>query len=233
MNTPFTRLLVLALPLLIWGCAKTNQSKTARASTPSQIQNLPLWEEAKQIAIDAEKTPSKQKSAELSEKGITLSKECIMKHPENAACYYYKAVNTGLYYKAHIVGYQNGLKEMVADLNHSIKLDETYDYAGAYRMLGQIYVSTPERRDTTSGKIYRDYDKAEMYFTKAVKIAPDYPENHIELTELLLKKDNVKTAEESLNTIDKLVPYWTAQREYSSWMTRTDQLRGDIVKRTR
>jgi hypothetical protein len=67
-----------------------------------------------------------------------------MRAPEEAGCYYYRAVNTGLYHEVKIVGYQKGVKQMIEDCEMVIKLDPKYDHGGAYRILGQIYTKLPQ-----------------------------------------------------------------------------------------
>jgi tetratricopeptide (TPR) repeat protein len=211
-------LVALTLSLLQLGCGK------ARVATPSQsIDGPPLWEIAKTASYKAKRAQAKQEKAKFALEGIEAAKGCIEETPKNAACYYYKAINTGLYYKAHVAGYQKGLMEMVADLNMSIDIDDSYDYAGAYRTLAEVYTKAPRTAHSTE-HISRNLDLAEEYLIKAVEIAPDYPENYLDLTKVQMERNNRSQALETLLKADQLVPYWKAQSDYTKWVQRRDDL---------
>jgi tetratricopeptide (TPR) repeat protein len=147
---------------------------------------------------------------------VAASEECVMKQPENAACYYYRAMNTGVYYAAHVAGYQDGIKSMINDCKKVISLDEKFDHAGAYRTLGKIYTDMPEITLTRNG-IRRDLDLAIKYLEKAVQIDPSYPENFIYLANALFEAGKRDEAFRSLSTADSLVPMWKNHPDYSYW----------------
>lgn len=148
--------------------------------------------------------------------GVSIAEQCLMRAPEEPGCYYYRAVNTGLYHEVKIVGYQTGVKKMIEDCETVIRLDPRYDHAGAYRILGQIYTKLPQTT-VRPENVTRDLDRAEDYLRQAVRIAPDYPENHIFLAETLLEKDRYAEAEAELKNAEELSPRWKQDRSHDSW----------------
>jgi tetratricopeptide (TPR) repeat protein len=76
-----------------------------------------------------------------------------------------------------------------------VDLDERFDYAGADRNLGLLY------RDAPSIGSIGNRAKAKQHMTKAVELAPDYPENRLNLTETYLKWGQRDTARQELEKL--------------------------------
>lgn len=162
--------------------------------------------------------------------GISVAEQCLMRAPEEPGCYYYRAINTGLYHEAKVVGYQKGVKQMIDDCAKVIEIDPKYDHGGAYRILGQIYTKLPQ----TTGRpdsVTRDLDKAENYLRQAVRIGPDYPENHIFLAETLLEKDKYAEAKVELETAEELTPRWRQDKSHGDWQLTMRDLSKKLDKK--
>jgi len=214
-QTALTIMLSVITLVILTGCA-TNRNQSAGVASPASWEAEHLVAAARDAAIGAIKEKKESKSKELAEQGMELSERCLMSAPENPGCYYWRAVNTGLYYKIHIIGYQRGIKKMIEDCVKVISLDVGYDHAGAYRMLGQIYTMLPQTGGN-AGSITRDLALAEKYLRKAVKLSPDYPENHIALAETLLALDRASESSKSLESAVLLAPRWQRDASYNEW----------------
>lgn len=150
--------------------------------------------------------------------GIEAANRCVKTSPKMTACYYYRAINTGLYHEAHIIGYQKGVTSMIADCEHVIALDRSYDHAGAYRILGQLYTKLPQTTTTATG-VTRDLDKAKTVLFEAVTIAPHYPENHLFLVETLIARDEIDEAKKQLRLAKQLTQDFRHDESYAQWST--------------
>jgi tetratricopeptide (TPR) repeat protein len=184
---------------------------------------LKSWEKSRQLSISADKINDKQQKAKLSLEGIANAEDCIMKTPEEAACYYYHAINTGIYFSVHVTGYQNGLKTMISDCKKVLKLNGKFDHAGAYRTLGKIYTDVPEITMTKNG-ITKDLEKAVSYLQKAVQFDANYPENHLYLADAYWESGKKEDALSSLANAASLVPQWKNHHDYAMWRKMNKEL---------
>lgn len=165
-----------------------------------------------------QRIPGNKKERRLwAEKGMAYANRCVEVAPNMPECYYWRAVNTGLYHSVKIIGYQDGIKQMIDDCNAVIAMGRaSYDNAGPWRIQGQIFTKLPE----TGGRpdsITRDLDKALAYLYRAVELAPDYPENRIALAEALYKEGRPDEAREELTIAQEEAPNWKVDSSYPEW----------------
>lgn len=212
---------------LLFAAACAKERKPAASSSRLTPSSSELWAKSRDSAVAAEATGNKKEKARIAQTGIQLANDCIMKTPEDALCYYWRAVNTGLYYEAHIVGYQDGLKSMVADCEKAIRLNDKIEHGGPYRTLGKIYTDVPETTITKNG-VTKDLDLAINYLRKAIQVAPNYPENHIYLAEAFLEAGNNSEAKACLGSSKELVPQWKNHYDYALWLKLNSELAGKI-----
>lgn len=216
------KLSTVILLALVTSCQATSKAQLSSANKPANL-NVSLWESSRDISVKAESASDKQEKARLAKEGIALAEQCIMTTPEEAACYYYHAVNTGIYYEAHVVGYQNGLASMIKDCEKVISLNERFDHGGAYRVLGKIYTEVPETTFVKNG-VARDLEKAVDYLEKAVQIDSSYPENYIYLADAQHELGRKKDALTSLSNSINLVPQWENHNDYALWQKLNKEL---------
>ena len=69
-------------------------------------------EKIAQIAMQVEHAPSREERLRLTGIGLPLSDRCVTLDPNNPRCYYYRALLTGRYYEAKVIGYQHWIKQM-------------------------------------------------------------------------------------------------------------------------
>ena len=209
------KLSIFLTAAVLISCASAPKERFVNNGRPANLSGT-LSEKAKNLYILAENAGDKQKKALLAKDGISFAEECIMKQPENAACYYYRAMNTGVYYSAHIKGYQDGIKSMIKDCKKVITLDEKFDHAGAYRTLGKIYTDMPEII-ITKKSVAKDTELAVKYLKTAVQLDPSYPENRIYLAYALFEAGKKDEALAELANAAGLVPMWTNHHDYAYW----------------
>ncbi|MFA4874026.1 MAG: hypothetical protein WC956_03600 [bacterium] len=213
---------------LLAGCGsgKVSKSKIAGSSSLTTQEQVNA---ARDAALEAMKLPNRAKAKQAAMRGREISERCLMVAPEEPGCYYWRAVNTGLFYKYHVIGYQTGVKSMISDCKKVISLKPDYDHAGAYRILGELYMRLPQ----TAGRpdsITRDLDLSEENLRKAVEVSADYPENHIFLAEILLMQGDIDGAGNELTTARDLTPRWKNDASYDDWKRTVVALERKINK---
>lgn len=213
---------------LVAACAGKKGAPTKVADTTSDIRRL--LDSSKEAAYAAMKEKDRGDVKELTRKGISSAERCLMRAPENEGCYYWRAINTGLYYRVKIIGYQTGIKRMIDDCNQVIKINPKYDYAGAYRVLGQVYTQLPQT-GARPDSITRDLPLAEDYLKKAVLLAPDYPENHLALAETYFEEKKFADALDALSRSKGLAPLWKHDLSYDDWNEQMQGLEKKIAKK--
>lgn len=137
----------------------------------------------------------------FAKKGVFYSQNCSQIDPKRAACYFYEALNTGLYYQAKIFGYPKAMVRIAKAAHKVSQLDPKYEHGGGYRVLGKLYLEAPAFNLGTN-EVRRDLDKSRRFLEKAVKMVPEYPENHLFLAEALVAQDEYSAAREHLSTAE-------------------------------
>lgn len=222
---------VIIFAALIAACASPKNGPITSADV-AKMTGPELLKKAKESSELAQTAKDRESQRNWAEHGISVAEQCLMRTPEEPGCYYYRAVNTGLYHEVKIIGYQKGVKQMIDDCNKIIELDPKYDHGGAYRILGQIYTKLPQsvgRPDSVT----RDLEKAEDYLRQAVRIDPDYPENHLFLAETLLDEEKFVEASSELATANEQSPRWRHDVSHDDWQLTIKDLEKKIARRTR
>jgi tetratricopeptide (TPR) repeat protein len=221
-------LLVFVLAALSPACAGGKHATSASPSMAS-LDAEQLADVARDAALTALRERNRGKSRDMAERGRVYADRCLASAPDDVACRYWRAVNVGLYYRSHIIGYQSGIKIMIADCDKIIAADPRYDHAGAYRMLGEIYTQLPQ----TGGRadsITRDLDLAERNLRKAVELDPNYPENQLALAETLFAQEKNDEASAALEKAKQLTPQWRSDASYRDWRETQLSLEKKVLK---
>jgi tetratricopeptide (TPR) repeat protein len=113
--------------------------------------------------------------------GPEAAENLLAQQPDGVAGHYWKALNlSGLADVNRLRGFKL-LAQIMDELKRSLALDETYDQAGAHRVLGRIYFEAPGWPVSVGDK-----EKSLEQLTAAVRLAPDNSTNHLYLAETLL-----------------------------------------------
>jgi tetratricopeptide (TPR) repeat protein len=138
--------------------------------------------------------------AEIAEEGIAACRILIESEPGSAPAHYYLGMNLGQ------LAQTKGLAalKLVDDMEHEFLivrgLDENFDYAGADRNLGLLYSDAPSFGSIGSRT------KARQHLQKATQVAPDYPENRLNLIEAYLKWNDRNGARRELKSLEEILP---------------------------
>jgi hypothetical protein len=160
--------------------------------------------------------------ATLAVQGIAASRQLLAYRSKSAPGHYYLGMNLGQLARTEILGALKLVREMEREFKTANDLDEHFDYAGPARCLGLLYRDAPGW-PTSIGSRY----KAREWLERAAKLAPDYPENRLNLIESRLKWNDRTSAESELKTLDSLWPKaqtnfvgeaW--ERSWADWATR-------------
>jgi tetratricopeptide (TPR) repeat protein len=124
---------------------------------------------------------------------VDLSRRAVAAAPKRAEGHYYLAAALGLFSQFHSV--RNHLPEMAREGALAAAIDPTIDHAGPDRLLGSLYGFAPEPPISIG-----DQDKGLALLRLAVNLAPDEPENHVRLAELLASMGDRTEAKRQLQT---------------------------------
>lgn len=119
----------------------------------------------------------------LAEEGIAACRQVTLRQPTLAAGHYYLALNLGrLADTKRNLAALRMVDEMEAAFKLTASLDPKFDFAGPDRGLGLLHLTAPGWPVSVGSK-----SKARTHLQRAVELAPDYPENRLNLIEALLK----------------------------------------------
>jgi tetratricopeptide (TPR) repeat protein len=137
------------------------------------------------------------------EKGRGYAERLLQQEPAGVVGHYWLAMNlAGL---ADVGGALRGRKllpDILKELERAAAIDETYDQAGAHRVLGRIYYEAP-RPPFSVG----DLNKSLAHLSAAVRLAPETSTNHFYLAETLLRLGDKARARQELESTLKATRY--------------------------
>ena len=118
----------------------------------------------------------------IAREGIAACRCAAKLKPQLVAAHYYLAMNFGRIAETRPLGVLKLVRDMESEFKTAADLDPTFDYAGPWRSLGELYLDAPGPPFSIGNHV-----KARDYLTKAVALRPDYPGNQIALLEVCLK----------------------------------------------
>ncbi|MGD0253115.1 MAG: hypothetical protein ABSC01_10520 [Verrucomicrobiota bacterium] len=137
--------------------------------------------------------------ATIAVQGIAASRQLLAYRLKSAPGHYYLGMNLGQLARTEILGALKLVREMEREFKTADDLDERFDYAGPARCLGLLYRDAPGWPTSIGSR-----RKAREWLERAAKLAPDYPENHLNLIESRLKWNDRTGAESELKALDAL-----------------------------
>jgi tetratricopeptide (TPR) repeat protein len=169
--------------------------------------------------------------AEVARQGIVICRGLVARDPKLAAGHYYLAMNLGELARTELLGALKIVKEMEREFKKADALDEHLDYAGPARSLGLLYRDAPGWPASIGSR-----RKARQWLEQAVKLAPDFPENRLNLAESCLEWKDLDRAKEELDALDALWPKAqtnftgeTWEQTWDDWSTRRDNARKRLI----
>jgi len=180
------------------------------------------WQFARAAFDFAEFATNDTERAALANQGIAACRPLVAREPKLAAGHYYLAMNLGQLARTEYLGALALVKEMEPEFKTAGELDPQLDHAGPKRNLGLLYRDAPGWPVSIGNP-----SKALALLKQSVKLAPDYPENHLHVIESYLKWNEPDSAKKELRALDAI---WPAARtnltgekweqSWDNWSTR-------------
>jgi hypothetical protein len=170
---------------------------------------------------------NKTEHAAIANQGIAACHQIIARNTNSVAAHYYLGMNLGQLARTKNLGALKIIREMESEFKTAEALDPLFDYAGPERNLGLLYRDAPGWPTSIGSK-----RKASDWLERALQLAPDYPENHLNLIETFLQWHENDSAKNELKTLDALWP--VAQKKFiggkweqswDDWSARRDTAR--------
>ncbi|HWX22939.1 MAG TPA: hypothetical protein VN578_23810 [Candidatus Binatia bacterium] len=159
----------------------------------------------------AEFSTNNAERAQLAEIGIVASRNSVAQNSNSAAAHYYLAMDLGQLARTKSLGALKLVRQMEHEFGLARDLDSHFDFAGPDRNLGLLYCDAPSIGSIGSRS------KAREHLLRAVELAPDYPENHLNLLEAYLKWGERTNALRELNALETTLPAARAKLTGPAW----------------
>lgn len=180
------------------------------------------WKLGKACFDMADNTQSKSDRAKYANRGIAVTRAGTQVDTNSAWCFYYLGLNIGQLARTKTFTALRLIRPMQDALERAKALDPAVEHGGPDRTLGLLYRDAPSL-------IVGDKKKAREHLTNAVKVAPNWPENYLELIAGCLEWGDKETARAQLKALEAIWP--GAREEFSgapweeSWVEWERQLR--------
>jgi hypothetical protein len=182
----------------------------------------------------AEFATNSEQRAKVSQAGITACRLMVMQDPKSARAHYYLAMDYGELAEAEapsLAAYKL-IWEIEREFKTAAELDERLDYAGPARCLGLLYRDAPGWPISIGSR-----HKALEFLDRAAALAPDYPENQLNLLESHVRWRQSGEADKAWQ---KLAALWPAARtnltgvaweaSWNDWTKRRGAVKADYQK---
>jgi tetratricopeptide (TPR) repeat protein len=174
------------------------------------------WQFARTCFDFASFAMDKTRRAAIANQGITACRQLIARDTNAVAAHYYLGMNLGQLARTRSLGALKIIWEMESEFKTAAVLDKQFDYAGPERNLGLLYRDAPGWPVSVGSR-----RSARDFLERAVVLAPDYPENLLNLAESYLKWNEREDSKQELNALDALWPtaqkYFTGEKWEQSW----------------
>jgi tetratricopeptide (TPR) repeat protein len=139
--------------------------------------------------------------ARYAQEGIAACRQSLALNTNSAPAHYYLGMDIGqLADTTRNLSALHMVKDMEREFSLARTLDKDFDFAGPDRNLGLLY------RDAPIFASIGSRSKARKHLEASVALAPEFPENQLNLIEVYLKWDYQKEAEQQFEEIEKMWP---------------------------
>ena len=199
-------------------------------------QNNPTnaWLFARACFEVGEQATNATQRAAVARLGIAASQHLLARDPKSAPGHYALALNDGELADAEapsLAAYKL-VHEIESEFKTAAALDEKFDHAGPARCLGLLYRDAPGWPLSIGNK-----HKSREWLDRAVTLAPDYPENYLNLAIAHLRWHERNEAERALKKLEVIWPAaqtnftgvaW--ERSWHDWTKQRAAARADFQK---
>ena len=201
--------------------------KRAQAEYWTQINNpAAACEFARTCYNWADFATNKSELGAIAQDGIAASRRALL-FTNSAAAHYYLGLNLGQLAQAETFHALRLVHEMEREFQTAADLDEHFDFAGPKRCLGLLYRDAPGWPLSVGNR-----HGALEFLQNAAALAPDDPENVLNLAETYLKWGDTTNARIQLEVLDSLWPKAqkslvgeTWEYDWYDWSRRRDAVR--------
>jgi tetratricopeptide (TPR) repeat protein len=187
--------------------------RTALARYHSEPTNAEaVWQFGRASFDRAEYAANSDERASLAEAAIEACERALRHNEKNAALHYYLAMNQGQLARTKTLGALRLVRQMETEFQRTADLNPQFDYAGPDRNLGMLYFSAPGWPTSIGSN-----SKAKQHFLKALQIAPEYPENRLDLLEYYIKTGDDDGAQREADKYFALLPKAREQFTGEEW----------------
>jgi tetratricopeptide (TPR) repeat protein len=155
---------------------------------------------------------NKTQRASFAEQGIAACQQAIARQSNSAPAHYYLGMNLGQLAQTKGLSALWLVNRMEREFTQARGLDERLDWAGSDRNLGLLYRDAPAFGSVGSRR------KAREHLERAVKLAPDYPENRLNLIESYLRWGESQSARRELAALEQVWPSARTNLTGVAWM---------------
>lgn len=180
------------------------QDKYAKATKDKELG----WQFARACFDVADFSTNSAERADFAEKGIAACNQVLATDRDSAVAHYYLGMNLGQLAQTRGVGALKLVDQMEREFRMARELDEKLDYGGPDRNLGLLY------RDAPSWISVGSRSRATRHLLRAAELAPDYPENRLNLLESYIKWSDRNGIKRELKQLEELWP--RARKEFIS-----------------
>jgi tetratricopeptide (TPR) repeat protein len=181
-------------------CARNNHHQAEKRYRNGPNDAAAAWEFARASFDLADFATNRTERAAIAERGISACRQVIAREPNLAPAHYYLGMNLGQLAQTKSLGALKLVGQMECEFSLARKLDEQFDFAGPDRNLGLLYRDAPALGSIGSRA------KARLHLQRAVELAPQYPENRLNLIESYLKWGDRNGARRELQTLEEVWP---------------------------
>ena len=179
-----------------------NQLLAARKKFATDTNDLTAaWELGRACFWRGEFAASDDERAKLAHEGIAVCRPLVVRAPTLPEGHYYLAMNLGQLARTKWLNALSIVKELERHLELADGLNPRLDHAGPARCLGQLYRDAPGWPVSLGNRT-----KARTQLLRALELAPDFPENHLNLIESWLEWKEKKRLAADLNALAELLP---------------------------
>lgn len=158
------------------------------------------WKFARACFDLAEFATNKTERASLAEQGMAACQQAIARESNSAPAHYYLGMNLGQLARTKGLSALKLVLQMQREFTRAHDLEEQLDWAGPDRNLGLLYLDAPAIGSIGSRS------KAREHLTRAVELAPRYPENRLNLIEAYLQWREPNNARRELAALEEAWP---------------------------
>jgi hypothetical protein len=208
--------------------AAFQQARSQYRSQPNDP--VAAWQFGRTCYDWADFATSRSGRADIANQGIAACQHSLTLTNSSAA-HYYQGLNLGQLAQSETLGGLKIVHEMVHEFSTAIEIDPHFDFAGPERSLGLLYRDCPGWPISIGNRV-----KARKCLEDAAQMAPNDPENILNLAETYLKWGEVPDAKKQLSAVDALWPKAKKEltgpawdRDWDDWTNRREALREKLT----